>query len=654
MRSWQRAARIPHLLLVLSALLLAGTGLRAGQAPPQAARPATPQEAATFFETRIRPLLAANCQACHGETATAGLRVDSREGLLRGGETGPAIVPGDPEKSTLLKVVQHAEGFPRMPRGRAKLSAADIDALAEWIKGGAVWPSVNTAEPAPAVSHERVITAEQRAFWAFRPLAKPAPPAVRRGDWPRTDIDRFILARLEQDGLSPVGPADKLTLLRRATFDLTGLPPSPDDVDAFLKDESPDAYAKVIDRLLASPQYGEAWGRIWLDVARYGEDDYRSLDPMGRGFNPYPNAHLYRDWVIRAFNDDLPYDQFVTAQLAADLLDEPKRLRHLPALGFLGLGPWFYDNGAVEIMRADERHDRVDAVTRGMLGLTVGCARCHDHKYDPIPTKDYYSLAGVFLNTEYHEYPLAPKAIVEDHKAREEALNQKRQMLREYTNTEGTQLAGTLAFQAAKYMQAAWQVTGEPKKDKAEIIEKEKLDYELFDRWLAFLQRKPTYYPYLKDWQAMIATRRHGEGSREARHRVPAADCERAARRARAQERERHHQGAGAAVDQAEEALQQAQRVQDQRRLLPWLRPRAAQHDEGSRGALSRCLHREPRRRHVRARPGAEAGPAPLQRLGPRTAAGRRSPHADREPAQGHRVGSEGARTQVRVRARRA
>ena len=162
-------------------------------------------------------------------------------------------------------------------------------------------------------------------------------------------------------------------------------------------------------------------------------------------------------------------------------------MRHLPALGFLGLGPWYYDNGAVEITRADERHDRVDAVSRGMLGLTVGCARCHDHKYDPIPTKDYYALGGVFLNTEYHEYPLAPKAVVEERKAREEALEQKRELLREYTNTEARQLAGTLAFQAAKYMKAAWQVTGEPKKEKAEIIEKEKLDYELFDRWLAFL-----------------------------------------------------------------------------------------------------------------------------------------------------------------------
>ena len=438
---------LEHFVLAAACLLLVGTVLRASQAAPQPSAPPG-QQAITFFETRIRPLLAANCQACHGESAMAGLRVDSREALLRGGETGPAIVPGEPERSALLKAVQHAEGFPRMPRGRAKLPAQDIDALAQWIKDGAVWPAAATTEaPAPAVAHERVITAEQRAYWAFRPLAKPNTPTVRRTDWPKTDIDRFILARLEQDGLAPVRAADKHTLLRRATLDLTGLPPSPDDVDAFLKDESPDAFEKVVDRLLASPQYGEAWGRMWLDVARYAEDDYRSLDPMGRGFNPYPNAHLYRDWVVRAFNDDLPYDQFVAAQLAADLLEGPARLRHLPALGFLGLGPWYYDNGAVEIMRADERHDRVDAVTRGMLGLTVGCARCHDHKYDPIPTKDYYSLAGVFLNTEYQEYPLAPKAIVTAQKAEEDALDQKREMLREYTNTEAMQLAGTLAFQ---------------------------------------------------------------------------------------------------------------------------------------------------------------------------------------------------------------
>src|SRR5918993_1112307 len=506
MRSWQRAARIPHLLLVLSALLLAGTGLRAGQAPAPAARTATPQEAATFFETRIRPLLAANCQACHGETATAGLRVDSREGLLRGGETGPAVVPGDPEKSALLKVIQHAEGFPRMPRGRAKLPAADIDAVAQWIREGALWPAATTeASPAPAAAHERVITPEQRAFWAFQPVSQPAAPVVRDSAWPRTDIDRFVLARLERDGLNPVAAADKLTLIRRASLDLTGLPPTPEEVDAFLADSSPGAFDTVVDRLLASPRYGETWGRMWLDVARYGEDDYRSLDPMGCGFNPYPNAHLYRDWVIRAFNEDLPYDQFVTAQLAADLLDGPDRLRNLPALGFLGLGPWYYDNGAVEIMRADERHDRVDAVSRGFLGFTVGCARCHDHKYDPIPTKDYYGLAGVFLNTEYTEYPLAPKAIVDDYKAKEKALKLKREMLTEYTAAEARQLAETLAFQSAKYMKAAWQVAGEPKKDKLAIVDKEKLDYELFDRWLLFLQKKPVFYPFLKDWQSLVA-----------------------------------------------------------------------------------------------------------------------------------------------------
>ena len=491
-------------LMGLAGVVLIGAVLGARQAPLPATGPPAAQDT-TLFETRIRPLLAANCFACHGEKALAGLRVDSREGLLRGGETGPAVVPGDPEKSALLKAVQHTDGFPRMPRGRSKLPAADIDAIAQWIRAGAMWPVAADAASTPVPSHERVITPADRAFWAFQPITKPAVPAVQNGAWPHTDIDRFVLARLEKDGLSPVAAADKRTLIRRATLDLTGLPPSPDEVDAFQADTAPDAFEKVVDRLLASPRYGESWGRMWLDAARYGEDDYRSLDPMRRGFNPYPNAHLYRDWVIRAFNDDLPYEQFVTAQLAADLFEGPERVRHLPALGFLGLGPWYYDNGAVEITRADERHDRVDAVSRGFLGFTVGCARCHDHKYDPIPTKDYYGLGGVFLNTEYHEYPLAPKAVVDDYKAKEKALKLKREMLGEYTAAEARQLAETLAFQSAHYMKAAWQVTGEPKKDKLAIVDREKLDYELFDRWLLFLAKRPVFYPFLKDWQALIA-----------------------------------------------------------------------------------------------------------------------------------------------------
>jgi uncharacterized protein DUF1553/uncharacterized protein DUF1549 len=245
---------------------------------------------------------------------------------------------------------------------------------------------------------------------------------------------------------------------------------------------------------------------MWLDVARYGEDDYRSLDPMQRGYNPYPNAYLYRDWVIKAFNDDMPYDRFVRAQLAGDLLDDAEvgRARTLPALGFLGLGPWYYDNGAVEITRADERHDRVDVVSRGFLGLTVGCARCHDHKYDPIPTTDYYALAGVFLNTTYREYPLAPKAVVDEYLAQDKKIENKEKLLEDFLTTEGIQLRQTLALQATKYMVAAWKVTGEPKEEIPRVVDAGKLDYELFDRWLKFLAKPPRFYPYLTKWQEMV------------------------------------------------------------------------------------------------------------------------------------------------------
>ncbi len=462
-----------------------------------------------FFELRVRPVLAANCYECHTNLRSGGLRVDSREALLKGGRTGPAIVPGDPDHSLLIQAVRQTNSTLKMPKG-GQLAPAEIDALAEWVRAGAVWPEAaataaaaanSGGAPKPAGS---IIKPEQRAFWSFQPLRRPPVPAVSHGDWPKTDIDRFILARLEREGLAPVAAADKRTVIRRATLDLTGLPPTPEEIDAFEQDPSPDAFARVVDRLLASPHYGEAWGRVWLDVARYGEDDYRSLDPKGRGYNPYPNAYLYRDWVIKAFNDDLRYDQFVKAQLAGDLLGEEGRARTLPALGLLGLGPWYYDNGAVEITRADERHDRVDVVSRGFLGLTVGCARCHDHKYDPVPTADYYSLAGVFLNTTYHEYPLVPKKLVDDYKAQEKKIENKEKLLDEFMKTESTQLGQTLALQAAKYMVAAWRVTGEPKEDVSKVVDAEKLDYELFDRWIKFLAKPPRFYPYLTNWQAMV------------------------------------------------------------------------------------------------------------------------------------------------------
>src|SRR4051812_14612830 len=498
----------------LAALPLAvQIGLEARQAPA----PAPPTTSADYFETRVRPVLAANCYDCHTDERMGGLRVDSRESLLKGGRSGPAIVPGDPEQSLLIAAVRQT-GKLKMPKG-GQLTPEEITALVDWVKAGAVWgasapvatPSgapAATAQPAAAAAPSApryTIKPEQRAFWSFQPLRKPPIPAVSHQSWAKTDIDRFVLARLEKEGLAPVRPADKRMLIRRATLDLTGLPPTVEDIEAFEKDDAPDAFAKVVDRLLASPRYGETWGRLWLDVARYGEDDYRSLDPKQRGFNPYPNAYLYRDWVIKAFNDDLPYDQFVRAQLAADLAgDEATRARTLPALGFLGLGPWFYDNGAVEVTRADERHDRVDVVTRGFLGLTVGCARCHDHKYDPIPQADYYSLAGVFLDTSYKEYPLVPKSVVDEFDQADKKIEKKEKLLEEFLKTESTQLAETLALQASKYMVAAWRVSGEPKEDIAKVVDKEKLDYELFDRWLKFLAKPPRFYPDLKSWQAMV------------------------------------------------------------------------------------------------------------------------------------------------------
>ncbi len=471
-------------------LVKVGVALIAAWAPLSAA-------STDFFENKIRPLLANQCMACHGESALGGLRLDSREAILKGGATGPAVVPGDAEKSLLMQAVRHA-GPLKMPKG-SKLAKAEIDALAEWVKDGAVWPA---AKVAPA---EYSITAERRAFWSFQPLSKPVAPKVNDVGWVKTEIDRFVLARLEKEGLKPVRPASRRALLRRTSLDLTGLPPTAEEISAFEKDTSRDAFAKVVDRLLASPRYGERWGRAWLDVARYGEDDYRSLDPKGRGLNPYPFAYLYRDWVIRAFNEDLPYDQFVKAQLAADVMEDPARTKMLPALGFLGLGPWFYDNGSVEVTRADERNDRVDVVSRGFLGLTVACARCHDHKYDPVSAKDYYALAGVFANAVYHQFPQVPKAVEEEYKRKEKQVEHKEKLLEDFTADEQRHLTASLVLQASKYMQAMWRVLGEPKDKLPKVVHDAKLDYELAVRWAAFLGKPPKFYPYLTKWQEMIA-----------------------------------------------------------------------------------------------------------------------------------------------------
>ncbi len=462
----------------------------------------TPAASPDYFELKIRPLLATNCYACHTDSALGGLRLDSREAMLKGGSRGPSLVPGDPEKSILIQAVQQTDPKLKMPMG-TKLKDSQVDDLVAWVKAGAVWPKSAPLTTSAKNNGKYVIAPERRAFWSLLPLQDPQPPAVKDAKWPKSPIDKFILARLEKDGMKPVHPANKHDLLRRATLDLTGLPPAPEEIAAFDKDTSPDAFARVVDRLLASPHYGERWGREWLDVARFGEDDYRSLNPFPRGYFPYANAYIYRDWVIQAFNDDVPYDQFVKAQLAGDLLDEKVRYKYLPATGFLGLGPWYFDNGAVEVTRADERHDRVDVVTRGFLGLTVACARCHDHKYDPIPQTDYYSLAGVFKNTSYHEYPLAPKTVVEEHLKIEAEVEKKQKVLQEMQTALSNSLSESLAFQTANYLEAVYDVAGQ-KKEKDAVVEARKLDYELLDRWIAYMGKTTDKYHEKEAFQSLI------------------------------------------------------------------------------------------------------------------------------------------------------
>jgi hypothetical protein len=456
-----------------------------------------------FFENKIRPILANNCFGCHTNSQLGGLRLDTLEAMKKGGKRGPAIVIGDPEKSLLIKAVRQTDPDLKMPSG-GKLKTQEIADLEAWVKAGAAWPASTAAATTSSKDGKYVMSPERLNFWSFLPLKSPPVPAVKDTKWPKTGIDRFVLARLEKEGIRPNGPATKHDLLRRAYLDLTGLPPTPEDQAAFDKDNSPEAFAKVVDHLRASPHYGERWGRIWLDVARFGEDDYRSLNPNPRGYRPYPNAWAYRDWVIRAFNDDLPYDQFVKAQLAGDLMDPAVRYKMLPATGFLGLGPWYYDNGSNEVTRADERHDRVDAVTRGFLGLTVQCARCHDHKYDPIPQTDYYALAGVFFNTIYEEYPQAPQKVVEQFKKTEDEIDEKQKVLQELQKTLTSELARSLSLQTSNYLMGVWEVTGKQKKEIPLVVNDRRLDYELLERWIKYMAKPTTRYHNKEEWQALM------------------------------------------------------------------------------------------------------------------------------------------------------
>jgi hypothetical protein len=370
---------------------------------------------AEFFEKEIRPVLAEKCYGCHSsklKSPMGGLVLDTRAGVRNGGTGGPVIVPGDPASSRLLKALSYNETDLRMPPA-GRLPDEKIAAFEKWIAAGAPDPREDApaAASAAAPAKKGMDIETGRKWWAFQPVAPVAQPKVKNAvfakHWTREKIDWFILAKLEQNKLKPSPEADRATLIERASLDLTGLRPAYDEVQAFVADKDPAAYEKLVDRLLASPHYGERWGRYWLDVARYGEDN-----PTSEATNPpYPFAWRYRDWVIEAINKDVPYPRFVKLQLAADMMPDTPR-EDLRALGYLGAAPIYHTDlrlskDVIETLFTDGLDERVDAVGRGLLGLTVGCARCHDHKFDPILTRDYYALAGVFASTAAAVRPLA-------------------------------------------------------------------------------------------------------------------------------------------------------------------------------------------------------------------------------------------------------
>ncbi|MDG3004991.1 PSD1 and planctomycete cytochrome C domain-containing protein [Paludisphaera mucosa] len=372
-----------------AAMAALGAGASAS-AEGDAADPRVEAERTRFFEQEVRPLLVAKCQSCHGpDKQKGGLRLDSREALLRGGETGAVVEPGKPGESPLVQAVRY-EGLEMPPTG--KLEAAQVAALARWVADGAAWPAGTT--PADAPRPAKVEKADG-SFWSFRPLKDVAPPDPQAlagtpwDGWARNPIDGFVLKGLLESGLTPAPEASKLALVRRATFDLIGLPPTPEEVDGFLADDRADAYERLVDRLLASPRYGERWGRHWLDVVRYAESDGYNADAYR------PEAWRYRDYVVRSLDADKPYDRFLAEQVAGDELD-PSDVDARIATGFLRLGPYEANQRNVRGQWADILNEITDVVGEAFLGLSVGCARCHDHKFDPIAQADYYRLQAFF------------------------------------------------------------------------------------------------------------------------------------------------------------------------------------------------------------------------------------------------------------------
>ncbi len=426
-----------------------------------------------FFEKKIRPVLVDQCYKCHASTSDkvkGGLMLDTRAATLKGGDSGPSLVPGDPDKSLIIKAVRYTDEDLKMPPRDKKLSAEQIADLEAWVKMGAPDPRTNAAAAVTSV-----VTDQARKHWAYRPVRAPAIPAVKNSERVQTSVDSFVLAKLEAKGLAPSSRADKRTLIRRASYDLIGLPPTPEEVEAFIADTTPDAFEKLVNRLLASPHYGERWARYWLDVARYADTKGYVFEEERR----YAFSYTYRDYVIRALNEDLPYDQFIVQQIAADLLPLGEDKRPLAALGFLTLGRRFLNN------QADIIDDRIDVVSRGLMGLTAGCARCHDHKFDPVPTKDYYSIYGVFASSEEPaEKPLlGDKALPKDYPAYLEEKKKREDEARKYRAEKEAELLTKLRSQVGEYLLAAADTKGLDKDKKDSIARERKLTPRVVNKW---------------------------------------------------------------------------------------------------------------------------------------------------------------------------
>ena len=481
----------PRLLQIGLTLLLAAPAAQA-QAPSP--------EGLEFFETKIRPVLVDACYKCHGADADGGkikggLRLDVREGLLKGGESGkPAVVPGNADASLLIEAIRHTNADLQMPP-KKKLGDQQVADFVAWVNMGAPDPRDGALAP-------KVATVPPRDFWAFQPPKGVPVPQVKNPARVKTLIDAFLLARLEERNLSFSAEADKRTLIRRATYDLTGLPPTPEEVDAFVADDSPDAYEKLLDRLLASPRYGERWGRRWLDLARYS--DTKGYVYSDREETQFVHAHAYRDWVIKAFNDDMPYDRFLLLQLAADQVKPPNSGDNadLAAMGFLTVGRRFLG------IPHDIIDDRIDVVTRTTQGLTVACARCHDHKFDPIPTADYYSLYGVFANSTERTAPLVSNPPrTKDYEAYEAELKKRTEKLHTTFAAKRDDMVDRFRKKAGDYLVAVLDAEKLPNELFYENVDPDDLNRVVIRQWQQYLfaRNRRGFDPVFAVWHALAA-----------------------------------------------------------------------------------------------------------------------------------------------------